>query len=288
MRRLIEPVALPLLRFATRSYIPGPELSDAMELAAVAAARGLDITIGYWNDGKEDPRRVADLYLATLDAIAAAGPGGCVAVKIPSLLDSIELSAEIAARARALGVRIVFDSHAPAQTDTTFRVLEAIGAEGVGMAIPGRWRRSAEDADRAVALGVDIRVVKGQWPDPDDPRRDMREGFLSIVERIAGKARHVGVATHDAPLARDSFARLGDAKTPCEQELVYPLPVGPALSEARAAGLKSRLYIPFGSAWLPYSVSRALQNPRIVLWLLRDLATNRRFSLPEAEDAARP
>lgn len=281
MRRLIEPVVMPVLRYATRSYVPGPHLSDAMALAKAAVDADFDVTIGYWNDGKEDPRRVADLYLESLDALKEAGIDGYLAVKIPSLLDGIDLAGEIVERARSYGVRVIFDSHAPAQTDTTFKALESFGAEGVGCAIPGRWRRSADDVARAIELGASIRIVKGQWPDPDDPRADMREGFLRIVDLAAG-ARHVGVATHDPVVSAEAIRRLQAAGVSCEQEFVYPLPVEKALKQARAANLRSRLYIPFGSAWLPYSISRALQNPSVVFRLIRDLFTDKRFRLPRA------
>jgi proline dehydrogenase len=280
LRSLIEPIALPVIRYATRSYIPGPRLADAMALAGAAAAQDLDVTIGYWNDGKEDPRVVADRYFESLDAIGAAGIDGYVAVKIPALHDRLDLTVEIVSRARSMGVRIIFDSHAPDRTDMTFKVLERVGPELVGCAIPGRWRRSVADADRAIKLGVSIRIVKGQWPDPEDRRIDLREGYLRIVDRVAGSASHVGVATHDPVLAREAIRRLTAAGTSCEQELVYPLPIEKALIEARAAKLRSRLYVPFGSAWLPYSVSRAMQNPRVVFWLLRDLFTDNRFRLP--------
>jgi len=53
------------------------------------------------------------------------------------------------------------------------------------------------------------------------------------------------------------------------------------MREARAAGVKSRLYIPFGSAWLPYSISRAHKNPGMLFLFARDLFTNKRFKLPK-------
>lgn len=280
MRKLIVKAAMPIIRHATRSYITGPHLDDAIALANSAGQSGYGATICYWNDGTEEPRKVADNYLRILDRMQAERLDGYLALKVPALWDDADLASEVIAYARPRGVRVMLDSHAPEQADAVFAVLEKVGPEGVGCAIPGRWRRSLEDVERAIALGVSVRVVKGQWPDPDEPNMDLREGYLRIIDRLAGRAVHVGVATHDPILAEDAFTRLKAGGTSCEQELVFPLPMTKALEVAQAAGIPTRLYVPYGSAWLPYSISRAMQNPSVIVYFLKDLLTNNRFRLP--------
>lgn len=277
MRSILTPIAMPILRFATRSYTTGPDVADAMKLADVAAARGMPSTICYWNDGKEEPAAVLQRYLGSLDAMESSGHDADLAVKIPALWDRRDLVATIVERARSLKKRVVFDSHAPEQSQLTFEVMSELGPANLGCAIPGRWKRSIADAERAIELGLRVRVIKGQWPDPEQPDIDLREGFLRVVDVLAGRATHVGVATHDAPLAREAIRRLVAAGTPCEHELLFPLPMEPSATAARDAGIKTRLYIPFGEAWLPYSVSRAMENPRVLVWLLRDLFSGRRL-----------
>jgi proline dehydrogenase len=284
MRSLLAPIAMPILRMATRSYVTGPKVLDAMGVANSAAQRGLGSTICYWNDGTEDPQEVLGQYLASLAAIHEAHIDADLAVKIPALWDRRELVERIVGRAREVGRRVVFDSHAPAQSDLTFELLSQLGPEGLGCAIPGCWRRSLQDVERAIELGVRVRVVKGQWPDPQQPDMDLRAGFLAVIDALAGRATSVGIATHDVPLAREAMRRLASAGTPCELELLFPMPIEEAVREARAAGIAVRLYIPFGEAWLPYSVSRALRNPRVLGWLLRDLVLGRDFKLPKTAD----
>lgn len=277
---VLGPIAMPVLRFATRSYIAGTDVRDALHFAGAAAERGFASTICYWNDGKEEPRVVADRYLASLDRICEARLDAHLSLKIPALWDRRDLVAEVVARARELGITVVFDSHAPDQSDLTFALAEELGAEGLGAAIPGRWTRSGEDVERAIRLGLSVRVVKGQWADPAAPGIDLAQGFLDTIDRLAGRAVHVGVATHDAMLAREAIRRLTAKGTPCTQELLFALPIEPTASAARTAGVPLRLYIPYGSAWLPYSVSRAFENPRVVYWLMRDILTGRRLKLP--------
>ena len=66
------------------------------------------------------------------------------------------------------------------------------------------------------------------------------------------------------------------------QELVYGLPMEAPVAEARRAGLATRVYIPFGQAWVPYAASRAVRDPKVAGYMLRDLVTGGRDSLPSA------
>jgi proline dehydrogenase len=140
----------------------------------------------------------------------------------------------------------------------------------LGCAIPGRWQRSLRDVDRVVELGAQVRVVKGQWADPEHPEIDLREGFLAVVDRLAGRARHVAVATHDAPLARAALGRLIDAGTPCELELLFGLPMRGARQVAQDLGVRTRVYVPYGASWVPYALRWVRQNPRVLWWVLAD------------------
>jgi len=150
---------------------------------------------------------------------------------------------------------------------------ETMLANGVSLSytLPGRWRRSLDDAQWAIDRQLVVRVVKGQWADPDDPGRDLRAGFLEVIDRLAGRANHVAVASHDVPLAAEALRRLQAAGTSCELELLYGLPMRKSLALADSLGVGVHVYIPYGKAYLPYALSRLRGNPRIAWWLLRDL-----------------
>ncbi|GGC07653.1 proline dehydrogenase [Novosphingobium endophyticum] len=286
MRELVTSIAMPLLKHATRNYVAGETLEDAAQLATRAARRNLSCTLCYWNDGTEEPEVVASEYAAILNLLRERGIDGALAAKLPALKECEEQVDRTVSLARKLGVPVIFDAHAPAQSDDTFRFLELHGSKGLGLAIPGRWRRSVKDADRAVELGVRVRVVKGEWADPHEPGMDLREGYLRIIERLAGRAAFVGVATHDAPLAAKAMRILAEAGTPFEQEFVFPLPIDAALREGARFGAGARLYIPYGEAWLPYSLSRAFRKPKTFYWFARDLLGGRKFVLPPTHPGA--
>jgi proline dehydrogenase len=145
----------------------------------------------------------------------------------------------------------------------------------VGCVLPGRWQRSLRDADLVSRLQIRVRVVKGQWADPEHPDIDLREGFLAVVDRLAGRARHVAVATHDAQLAREALRRLTAVGTPCELELLFGLPMRAARQVARDLGVSTRVYVPYGHSWVPYALSWVRQNPRVLWWVVSDATFGR-------------
>ncbi len=255
-----------------QAYIAGPKLEDAIAACHKFAGQGIASTVGYWNEADEDSRSVTDAYLATVAAVSAEGLDSYVSVKAPTVAFSSALMTEVVEQARQASVGIHFDSLGPEAADATFEMITSAvqGFPRIGCTLPGRWRRSLDDAQRAVKLGLNVRVVKGQWKDPDAPDIDLRQGYLAVIERLAGGARHVAVATHDAWLVREALRRLQAAGTSCEVELLYGLPTAAARAVAREMGVGVRLYVPYGEAYLPYALSQAVRKPHIVAWILRD------------------
>lgn len=272
LRRTASGCLMPLASRAAKSYIAGPELTDALRVTDLLARRGLATTLGFWDGLGDAPANVADHYLAALDALAQQDADSYLSVKLPALGESGELLDQVLHKARANRQRVHFDSLGPEAADAMWSAAEdAKSADNeVSCSIPGRWRRSLDDADRAVAAGIVPRVVKGQWADPGCPHLDARRGFLGVVERLAGRAPHVAIASHDAPLALDAIRRLRRAGTRCELELLYGLPERASLAVAQREVVPVRFYVPYGAAYLPYCLAQASRQPRLLWWLLRD------------------
>lgn len=270
LRRLASAAMQRVLRRVARAYIAGDTLHHAQAVAAKWAEQGVPSTLGFWDDHRDAPRAVADEYMACIDAMK---PTEYVSIKLTALGYSEELLTEVAARAAAKGVRLHFDAMDPESVDPTQEVMQRLVIRWpelpVGCTLPGRWRRSERDADWAVERNLLVRVVKGQFP--DDSTLDPRDGFRRVVARLAGRSRHVGVATHDVPLGEECLQLLARAGTNRELELLHGLPSRESLKGARRAGERARIYVGYGRAHLPYVVNRVVDNPRMILWLARDL-----------------
>jgi proline dehydrogenase len=251
--------------------VAGDHLSDALAVRKRCRADGLSATCAFWNSEVDTPRSVVDQYLAALEALA--GSGDYLSIKLPALEFDAARVDEVATAARARGVRVHCDSHAIDDTGSTHALIDRMLDAGtaVGCTLPGRWRRSLDDVAWAAERSLPVRVVKGQWPDPADPQRDLRLGFLEVIDRLAGGPSPVAIATHDVPLAVEAERRLSVASTECTFELLFGLPRRAALQLAHARQRPARIYIPYGAAYLPYALSRLRQNPRIAWWLLKDL-----------------
>jgi CelD/BcsL family acetyltransferase involved in cellulose biosynthesis len=273
LRSAAKACLMPIVNRAACRYVAGPTLQDAIRVKQRLAAKGFSATIGYWNAEAEAPRAVADHYLAGLDALKHDGES-YLSVKLPALAFSSDLLREVGERACASRLRLHFDSMGPEAADRTRALIEellaAVPGIDVGFTLPGRWRRSVQDARWAAENGLFARVVKGQWSDPEGPHYDARQGYLEVIDQLAGKARRVAVATHDAGLAAEALRRLQAAGTPTEVELLHGLPMQRLIRIARERGVAVRVYIPYGESYLPYALSQIWQNPRTLGWLVRD------------------
>jgi proline dehydrogenase len=272
MHKLLKKPLRLALNVAGRVYVPGHEVGDALAVAQRLAEQHMACTLGYFHGWMESGQQIADISCSIIDAVASLEPRGYISIKAPAFHYDPTILAAIVAAAREQGILAHFDAHEHATADPTLAcVRQAVALRAsAGLTIPGRWRRSPADADLACQLGIRVRVVKGEWADPDEPEMDMRHGYLQVIDRLAGQATDVAVATHDPWLARESLKRLQAAGTRCELELLNGLPKRTLLAIAQEFSVPVRVYIPFGISWRPYALGKVADNPRILWWLVRD------------------
>ena len=266
--------------WAARSYVAGPDLSDSVLLCRRLAQRSIPSTICYWNSDDDQPGDIARRNHSVLRSITAFALDARLAIKAPAMRFDAGLVLALADAAREAGVCLHFDAHAHEVTGPTLDLVAAAAGVGasVGCTLPGRWRRSLDDADWAAEHGVNVRVVKGQWDAPGSAAADPRAGYLAVIDRLARRARHVSVATHDPGLAREALERLLP-DTPCELELLFGLPMKEPMRVAREFNVPVRIYAPYGRAWLPYALKRTLKDTPLALRAARDVLLGRSFRL---------
>jgi len=267
----------PVLRQAIRLRLGGADRHAAARLCARLTKRGIGCTSGYWNDAADTPESVYAECMGGLRMLSRRTRDGYLSVKFPALGGDVALAHDLLRKAEQQGVRVHADSLAPETTDAVHACIEAAAAthDDLGVTLPGRWRRSVPDAEWAVRLKLRVRVVKGEWADPEEPALDACEGYLAVIRKLAGRARHVSVATHDVDLLVRALDCLRAAGTSCDVEQLYGLPGRACRIAARRAGVPVRVYVPWGQAVLPHAVEFALARKAwLPRWFLRDaLAT---------------
>lgn len=275
--RRISATILPVLKKAARPYVGGETVEEALAVVDRLAGEGHAATIGYWDAGRDGAREVAEIYHNAMDCLSLEKRDCYVSLKPPPLRFSVDLASDLAEAAAQLDLRLHLDSHGVEAADLSNAMLEVMTPHlppaHLGTTLPGRWERSLADADWAIARGINVRVVKGQWPDPADPSRDVAGGYLAVIGRLAGRARHVAVATHDFPLATESVRLLKAAGTACELELLLGMPAKPLIAWAKENGVAVRVYVPYGEGFVPNALGVLKRNPRLVVAVARERIT---------------
>lgn len=253
-------------------YIAGPNVSHAVRVCRQVAEKGWSSTICPWDGPDDHAELVASSYEHALTWISKEGLDCYLSIKPPALNFDFARFRPLLLVAKRAGIRLHFDSYQFEYADPCFAMFEDCLAEyqNVSCTLPARWLRSLSDAERVIDYAVPVRVVKGQWADPDHPRLEPGQPFLKIVDTLAGRVPHVAVATHNKRLARESLLRLQESGTSCELEQLFGLPLH-TVRIAEDLGVPVRLYIPYGYAWLPYSLAQIRKRPIIFTWLVRDM-----------------
>ena len=252
--------------------VEGPDARQAARVCQRLRRAGLLATCGYFQRGDSGPDEIVEACVA-LCAELDSRSGTYLSVKAPPLgFDAARLD-RIAEAANTAGLDIMFDAHAPKDTDATLDAVERMQVRypRTGLVLPARWARSESDAARFRETGARVRVVKGEWPDPEQPPADLDAAYLSLVSALAGRAAPVAVATHRPELAEQALSVLIEAGTPCELEQLRGLPRRRTKAVARRLGVPVRIYVPFGPGWLPYALDKALATPHLPRWMLADL-----------------
>lgn len=253
--------------------LPAPGPRAAARRCCRLQAKGLVTTAGYFQADDDLPETIVEANVA-LAALLAGNAAAYISVKAPPLGFDRGAIATIAEAAAGAGLRLLFDAHAAKDAQATQDIVLGLLERhpGTGLAVPARWRRSAADIARFRDTSASIRLVKGEWADPDWPDPDVAAAYLALVSQLAGRTAPVAVATHDPALAHEALTRLRDAGTPCELEQLRGLPSRRTIAVARRLGVPVRIYVPYGPGWWPYAINQALARPYLPAWFLRDAA----------------
>lgn len=258
-------------RIAASRYVAGPELADALREEAAYRSAGYETTVGFWYDVDDDARAVQRRCLADAEAVP---PGGQLSVKPPGFGNDAAFAAELVARAGARDLGVHFDALQPETAGPVLELAAQLAADAggrLGCTLPGRWARSVADARLAIEHGLRVRIVKSEWPHPDDPDHDPRTGCLEVVEALAGQAAHVAIATHDPKLSEPALRRLLEAGTPCEQQVLHGVRADKVVAVARELGVPVRVYVPYGTGRVPYPMGDIHVHVRHAARLIADV-----------------
>ncbi len=281
------------VRRATRRFMPGETLEEALAAAAALQRDGIGTILTHLGENIADEREaraVVDHYLQAQQAVHDRGVDAVMSVKLTQL--GLDLGADtayhhlktIADQAATMNRVVWMDMEGSAYTDVTLELYRRIRREqpNVGVCVQAYLRRTAHDLDTLVPLGSSIRLVKGAYREPASiafqSRREVDENYYRLgVRLLADEARRagtfVGFGTHDARLIarlQQHAAARGLPRDAFEFELLYGIRRD-VQARLAADGYRLRVLISYGAFWFPWYMRRLAERPANVLFALKHL-----------------
>jgi proline dehydrogenase len=288
------------LRFvqrASRRFLPGERLDDALAAAGRLAERGITSLITHLGENVRDraeAEAVTRDYLGILERTRAVALPAEISVKLTQLgLDvdrefcfaNLMKLVEASAVSNAAGENSVWiDMEQSAYVDDTLDLHQRArqAHRNVGICVQAYLRRTAKDVEPLVAMGATVRLVKGAYSEPPDiameKKSEVDENFFCVARMLlTPEARHKGVravmGTHDCALiARicDWAAAQGIEKNKLEFAMLYGIQRAEQLRLARE-GYRSCVLVSYGSYWFPWYMRRLAERPANLWFIARNL-----------------
>jgi proline dehydrogenase len=277
---------------ATRTFMPGEHVDDALAAGAAIAAsgRGLIFTqLGEAITSAEAAVAVRDHYLRIFDEIHARALPAQVSVKATQLgLDLSIAECErhlvaLAAKAEETGSALWLDMEDSSYVDRTLDLYVSLKKThpSIGVALQAYLRRTPEDLARLMPLKPVIRLVKGAYDEPGsvafEKKSDTDRAYYALaLQMLEGAPMGVCVpifATHDlALIARlaERAAASGVGKDKYQIHMLYGIRDS-AQRRLVAEGHIVKTLVSYGAAWYRWYMRRLAERPANVLFVVRSL-----------------
>ena len=275
------------LSFLARRFVAGETAEAAITVGGALGKRGIRATFDLLGEDVRDAaaaRRIAAANAELLRLIPEPLERN-VSVKLTNLGlgVSAELCEELAAgvldvaRERNGFVRI--DMEGSAHTQPTLDVFHRLRTrhENVGIVLQASLQRTREDARECAARGDRVRLCKGAYKEPASiawtRMPDVRKSFRECAELLLEKGPHTAIATHDESLIRHAM-ELANARGVGSDRLELQMLLGlrpDAWDALVRAGYAVRVYVPYGTHWLPYFYRRLRERRENVVFVVRTL-----------------
>jgi proline dehydrogenase len=274
-----QPIARTGMRlgFAHR-FVSGETLEEGLQAARDLNGKGLQIIMNRLGENvtdREAAREVCGSYKEMLQELTRQKIDGSISIKPTQLgldfgLDFCrDLTLEVVREAARLNNFVEVDMESSAYTQATIDLFEAVRHqnENVGLALQSYLYRTEQDMKRLQPLKPKIRLVKGAYREPAaiafPKKRQVDENYAKLLRLLFSGGFSPAVATHDEKmieLAKVVAKEKGWSPDQWEYQMIYG--VGRQLQlQLPREGYRMRVYIPYGTEWLPYFMRRLAERP---------------------------
>lgn len=276
----------PLTIFAAR-FVAGEQPDDAVRVGQRLQAKGIKATFDKLGEDVNDREAAARATQAAKELLGLIPQGleRNISIKMSSMGQRIsrdlclENVSGILDCARAVGGFVRLDMEGSNLTQDTIEVFQLLRKthDNVGLVLQAYLHRTPDDVKEAVRRGDRIRLCKGAYREPAQVAlQDMaaiRNQFASCTHLLLQGGHYPAIATHDEHLVSDTIACAKAQQIPAsrfEFQMLYGLRRS-RWDSLVAEGWNVRVYVPFGTHWIPYFYRRLRERKENVLFVFRNL-----------------
>lgn len=276
----------PLTIFARR-FVAGEQPQDAVRVGERLHAKGIQATFDKLGEDVNDQAAAARATQASIELLRLipAGIERNVSIKMSSMGQRIsrdlclENVSGILSAAKEVGGFVRLDMEGSKLTQDTIEVFQILrkSHDNVGLVLQAMLHRTPDDVKEAIRRGDRIRLCKGAYREPPQVALQdvaaIRERYAACSHLLLDAGNQPAIATHDESVIADTIAYARAQKIPAsrfEFQMLYGLRRS-RWDSLVAEGWRVRIYVPFGTHWIPYFYRRLRERKENVLFVLRNL-----------------
>jgi len=280
-----------LLRGLAQRYVAGEDLADGIVVAQTLNTQRLLVSLDHLGESVTnvaEAERAVSAYLEAIEALAREEVEGNVSLKLTQV--GLDLSRELCVanmrkildRAHALDTFVRIDMESSAYTQRTLDVhqeLWAAGYRNVGIVLQAYLYRTAADVQRAIELGVPVRLCKGAYLEPSRvayaDKAAVDANYARLMEQLLRHGNHPAIATHDQQMinrAKDIVRRETISADRFDFEMLFGVRRDLQL-QLVSEGSRVRIYLPYGQEWYAYLIRRLAERPANLGFFVRALVS---------------
>jgi proline dehydrogenase len=191
----------------------------------------------------------------------------------------LELTAGILDAARDAGGFVRIDMEGSAHTAATLEVFRRLRQdhENVGIVLQAYLHRTEDDVKEAIARQDRVRLCKGAYREPPkiaiQGMTEIRANYRKLARLLLDGGNYPAVATHDETLIQDAIGHAREHQIPASR-FEFQMLLGlrrKRWNELVRDGRNLRIYVPYGTHWLPYFYRRLRERKENVFFVLKNL-----------------
>lgn len=276
-----------------RRFVAGETIEASLPAIEDLRHDGLFVTLDRLGENVTDQQQAeahTNAYIDLLRTLARQADGAPlprdlnISIKLSMIGQRIDHDYCVANLRRLLGIArelaffVRLDMEGSDLTQSTLDIFEEVYPDfrdHVGVVLQAYLHRTDADVERMCGLGARVRLCKGAYKEPPEiAYQDMptiRRQFAGQMEYLLRHGRYPGIATHDDELIEATKRAARDVpRDAFEFQMLYGIRPETQREIARE-GYRMRVYVPYGTEWVPYFTRRLRERKENIWFVAKNL-----------------